>query len=80
MLSRVPEAGGSWPPGWSRRSARCARLICKKPSIAETIDWTKTALALGAPEFDDAVVRSTLGVVLKHVADQDRAAERLGLT
>jgi MoxR-like ATPase len=52
----------------------------KKPSIAETIDWTRTALALGAPEFDEAMVRSTLGVVLKHVADQDRAAERLGLT
>jgi MoxR-like ATPase len=81
VLSRVPEAG-------EQLAARVVQAIRalraldlrKKPSIAETIDWTKTALALGAPEFDDAVVRSTLGVVLKHVADQDRAAERLGLT
>ena len=81
VLSRVPEAG-------EQLAARVVQAIRalraldlrKKPSIAETIDWTRTALALGAPEFDDAVVRSTLGVVLKHVADQDRAAERLGLS
>ncbi|HKA68319.1 MAG TPA: MoxR family ATPase [Actinomycetes bacterium] len=81
VLSRVPEAG-------EQLAARVVQAIRalrtldlrKKPSIAETIDWTRTALALGAPEFDDTVVRSTLGVVLKHVADQERAAERLGLT
>jgi MoxR-like ATPase len=81
VLSRVPEAG-------EQLAARVVQAIRalraldlrKKPSIAETIDWTRTALALGAPEFDEAMVRSTLGVVLKHVADQDRAAERLGLT
>ena len=81
VLSRVPEAG-------EQLAARVVQAIRalraldlrKKPSIAETIDWTRTALALGAPEFDEAMVRSTLGVVLKHVADQDRAAEQLGLT
>jgi MoxR-like ATPase len=80
VLSRVPEAG-------EQLAARVVQAIRalrsldlrKKPSIAETIDWTRTALALDAPEFDDALVRSTLGVVLKHVSDQERAAERLGL-
>jgi MoxR-like ATPase len=81
VLSRVPEAGDQLAVRVVQaiRALRALDLR-KKPSIAETIDWTRTALALGAPEFDEAMVRSTLGVVLKHVADQDRAAERLGLT
>ncbi|MCI0688576.1 MAG: MoxR family ATPase [Sporichthyaceae bacterium] len=79
VLSRVPEAGEQLA-GRVVQAIRALRSLDlrKKPSIAETIDWTRTALALGAPEFDDQTVRSTLGVVLKHVADQERAAERLG--
>ncbi|CAG7573978.1 MoxR-like ATPase [Barrientosiimonas humi] len=41
----------------------------KSPSIAETVDWARTLLALGADELDPALVRSSLGVVLKHQDD-----------
>jgi MoxR-like ATPase len=53
--------------------------IKKAPSIAETIDWARTLLALGLDELDEAAVAQTLGVVLKHVSDQRRAVKELGL-
>jgi len=51
----------------------------KSPSIAETIDWARTLLALGLSTVDDATVGGTLGVVLKHVSDHARARKQLGL-
>ncbi|MDL4777218.1 AAA family ATPase [Actinomadura xylanilytica] len=53
--------------------------IKKAPSIAETVDWARTLLALGLDELDEAAVGRTLGVVLKHVSDQERAVKELGL-
>jgi MoxR-like ATPase len=53
--------------------------IKKAPSIAETIDWARTLLALGIDELNEAAVAQTLGVVLKHVSDQTRAVKELGL-
>lgn len=53
--------------------------IKKAPSIAETIDWARTLLALGLDQLDEAAVARTLGVVLKHVSDQERAVKELGL-
>jgi len=56
------------------------RMQLKKvPSVAETIDWGRTVLALGLDTIDDAVVAATLGVVLKHQSDQQRAAGELRL-
>jgi len=43
----------------------------KHPSIAETVDWARALLALGASALDPETVRATLGVVLKY--EQDRA-------
>ncbi|GAA2751193.1 MoxR family ATPase [Kitasatospora cinereorecta] len=51
----------------------------KSPSVAETIDWARTLLALGADSLDDAVVRTSLGVILKHQEDIRRATEKLTL-
>ena len=52
----------------------------KAPSVAETIDWARTLLALGAEgELDPAFVRSTLGVILKHRDDITIAETRLEL-
>ncbi|PXX64180.1 dynein-related subfamily AAA family protein [Nocardia tenerifensis] len=51
----------------------------KAPSIAETIDWAKTLVALGTRTLSGGVVRSTLGVLLKYQADHRIAAERLSL-
>ncbi|GAB3873338.1 hypothetical protein GCM10029964_013420 [Kibdelosporangium lantanae] len=51
----------------------------KSPSIAETIDWARTLLALGADHLDADIVNATLGVVLKYEADNRRAAAELRL-
>lgn len=51
----------------------------KVPSVAETIDWARTLLALGADTLDETVVRDTLGVLLKHQDDILRAAAKLDL-
>jgi hypothetical protein len=51
----------------------------KAPSVAETIDWARTLLALGADTLSEDVVRDSLGVILKHQDDVRRATEQLQL-
>lgn len=52
----------------------------KSPSVAETIDWARTLLSLGAEsDLDPELVRSTLGVVLKHREDIELADGKLDL-
>jgi MoxR-like ATPase len=51
----------------------------KAPSVAETIDWARTLLALGADTLTDDVVRASLGVILKHHDDVVRATAQLRL-
>ncbi|WP_205472672.1 MoxR family ATPase [Nocardioides sp. SYSU D00038] len=51
----------------------------KAPSIAESVDWARTLLALEIRDLDDKAIDDTLGVVLKHVSDQDRAVRELRL-
>ncbi|WP_410640266.1 AAA family ATPase [Amycolatopsis sp. lyj-346] len=51
----------------------------KLPSVAETIDWARTLLALGAATLDERVVRESLGVVLKHQDDIAKAGAGLKL-
>ncbi|MEU6735751.1 MoxR family ATPase [Streptomyces physcomitrii] len=49
----------------------------KAPSVAETVDWARTLLALGADTLDERAVRESLGVVLKHQDDVVKATEKL---
>ncbi|MEQ0561198.1 MoxR family ATPase [Amycolatopsis sp. NEAU-NG30] len=51
----------------------------KLPSVAETVDWARTLLALGASRMDETVVRDSLGVVLKHQDDIAKAGAGLQL-
>ena len=51
--------------------------VRKAPSVAETIDWAKTLIALGAETIDDEILAETLGVVLKHRDDVARALKNL---
>jgi MoxR-like ATPase len=51
----------------------------KSPSIAESVDWARTLLALEIGDLDDAAVTETLGVVLKHASDHDKAVRELRL-
>jgi MoxR-like ATPase len=60
--------------------ARLRELELKKsPSIAESIDWARTLIALQIANLDDEVIDRTLGVVLKHSSDVTRAARELKL-
>ncbi len=51
----------------------------KAPSVAETIDWARTLVALGAKTLDPAVVSESLGVILKHQDDIAKARAKLDL-
>ncbi|GAA5113824.1 MoxR family ATPase [Alloalcanivorax gelatiniphagus] len=51
----------------------------KAPSIAESVDWARTLIALQIGDLDEATVARTLGVVLKHASDQRRAIKELKL-
>jgi MoxR-like ATPase len=51
----------------------------KSPSIAESVDWARTLVALGTGTMDAATIDATLGVVLKHHSDVDRAVRELRL-
>ena len=51
----------------------------KSPSIAESVDWARTLVALGTNTLDAATIDATLGVVLKHSSDLDRAVRELRL-
>lgn len=51
----------------------------KAPSIAESVDWARTLLALEIRDLDDKAVDDTLGVVLKHASDTQRAVKELRL-
>lgn len=49
----------------------------KAPSIAETLDWARTLIALGIDELDEAALRTTLPVLLKFQSDLERASQHL---
>ena len=51
----------------------------KPPSIAESIDWARALLLLGAQDLDAEVFRKTMSVIVKHRTDLDVVAERVGV-
>ena len=51
----------------------------KPPSIAESIDWARALLLLGADEIDDETFKQTMSVIVKHRTDLDTVAARVGV-
>src|SRR5438445_1436259 len=51
----------------------------KSPSIAESIDWARTLLLLGAGDIDHATFIETMSVIVKHRTDLDTVAARVGV-
>lgn len=51
----------------------------KPPSVAESVDWARTLVALGAGELSDEFIRQTLPVLLKYQRDVDIALRELSL-
>ena len=80
LLSRVPELPEHIASELVKIIGVMRGMQLKKvPSVAETIDWGRTVLALGLDTIDDEMIAATLGVVLKHQSDQVRAAGELKL-
>jgi MoxR-like ATPase len=51
----------------------------KPPSIAESIDWARALLLLGAEDVDADTFRETMSIIVKHRTDIDVVAERVGV-
>src|SRR5436305_10761729 len=51
----------------------------KPPSIAESIDWARALILLGASDIDGDMFRQTMSVIVKHRTDLDTVAERVGV-
>jgi MoxR-like ATPase len=51
----------------------------KPPSIAESIDWARALLLLGADDIDKAMFERTMSIIVKHRTDLDVVAERVGV-
>jgi MoxR-like ATPase len=51
----------------------------KPPSIAESIDWARALLLLGADDIDAQVFTDTMSIIVKHRTDLDVVAERVGM-
>ena len=50
----------------------------KPPSIAESIDWARALLLLGADDIDRELFERTMSIIVKHRTDLDLVAERVG--
>ncbi|MCW3065278.1 MAG: MoxR family ATPase, partial [Solirubrobacterales bacterium] len=51
----------------------------KPPSIAESIDWARSLILLGADDIDADMFRQTMSIIVKHRTDLDIVAERVGV-
>ena len=51
----------------------------KPPSIAESIDWARCLLLLGAQDIDATTFRETMSVIVKHRTDLEIVADRVGV-
>ncbi len=51
----------------------------KPPSIAESIDWARALLLLGADDIDQDLFKKTMSIIVKHRTDLDLVAERVGV-
>ncbi|SDS93897.1 MoxR-like ATPase [Nocardioides scoriae] len=80
VLSQVPEVEERLAGELVEVVARLRGLdLRKSPSIAESVDWARTLVALGTGTLDEDAIAATLGVVLKHHSDHERAVEELRL-
>ena len=49
------------------------------PSIAESIDWARTLLLMGAEDIDRETFEQSMSIIVKHRTDIDLVAERVGV-
>jgi MoxR-like ATPase len=51
----------------------------KPPSIAESIDWARTLLLIGADDIDRETFEQSMSILVKHRSDIDLVAERVSV-
>jgi len=51
----------------------------KPPSIAESIDWARTLLLIGADDIDRETFQNSMSIIVKHRSDIDLVAERVAV-
>jgi MoxR-like ATPase len=77
VRARVPEATEALTRQLVAAVARLRTLDLRQaPSVAETIDWARALLVLGAERLDARTLADTVDVVLKHEADAARVRAR----
>src|SRR5918995_5974036 len=80
VLSQVPDLPDLVAAQLVATVGRLRELELKKaPSIAESVDWARTLIALEIGDLDERAIADTLGVVLKHASDHERAVRELRL-
>jgi MoxR-like ATPase len=72
------------PEALARRLVEVVQMIRsldlkKPPSIAESIDWARTLLLMGAEDIDRRVFEQSMSIIVKHRTDIDLVAERVGV-
>jgi MoxR-like ATPase len=72
------------PQALARRLVEVVRMVRaldlkKPPSIAESIDWARTLLLMGAEEIDRETFERSMSIIVKHRTDVDLVAERVGV-
>ena len=73
VIARVPEVPKKLARQVSAFIGGVRRLdLYKLPGIAETLDWTRSLIALGQTELDEAAVQATLGSIVKYQEDLER--------
>ena len=78
VASQVPDLDDRVTAQLVATVARLRELELKKaPSIAESVDWARTLVALEVDDLDPETVDATLGVVLKHASDHEKALKAL---
>ncbi len=71
VLARLPGIDAKLAQHATTAVARLRTLDLKKlPSIGETLDWVRALQALGRTVVDEAGLKETIGVLLKHKEDQ----------
>ena len=73
VLARIPEVPRRLARQVTRFMGEVRRLdLYKLPGIAETLDWTRSLIALGERELTEQAVQSTLGSIVKYQEDLER--------
>ena len=77
LRMRVPNLGEHLAEQLTRFVQKIRTMDLRKaPSIAETIDWARALVLLGANALDADLVRSTLGVLIKHSDDREKVESK----